>query len=142
MKQKGLGKETALLKVKYALFCDYALVSQDGKFSLIGEFDRLYSTQEIATLTRGFLVAKVIGEPARELNLTVSFIKDGAKVELFKNDLTLKLDERGTAAVIMEISGLQFKEFGLYKAVVANGREIVVEVAFDVVKVNPVVARS
>src|SRR4051812_29704265 len=98
-KKSGLKVSGASLRVKYALFCDYALISQDGKFSLIGEFDRLYSSAEVATLNRGFLVAKLIGEPSNDLNLSVALIKTGTKTPLFSNELTLKLDERGVAAL-------------------------------------------
>lgn len=131
-------KDTSKLRVKYALFCDYALISQDGKFSLIGEFDRLYSSGETAVLNRGFLVAKLLGAPNDDLNLTVALVKDkGSSEPLFKNDFNLKLDDRGSAALMIEVSGMQFKEFGLYKAVIKNGKETVVEVDLDVSKINP-----
>ncbi len=136
-------KDKQNLKVKYALFCDYALVSQDGKFSLIGEFDRLYSSQDTAVLNRGFLVAKIIGHPSQNLDLKVSLINDSSKEELFKNDFSLKLDDRGVAALIIELSGMQFKTFGLYKAIIESDGDKVVEVDLDVAKVKqPTVAQS
>ena len=136
-------KNPSKFKVKYALFCDYALISQDGKFSLIGEFDRLYSSAEEATLNRGFLVAKLMGEPSKDINLTVSLVKTGSKTALFSNELTLKFDERGVTALILEISGLRFKEFGQYLGVIESGKEKIVEMGLEIIKINqPVAVRA
>jgi hypothetical protein len=125
------------LRARYMLFCDYAIISQDGKISLIGEFDRVFSTEEAAFLNRAYLVAKVLGDEDQSLDLDVSLTNTETKEVLFKSKLSVKLDNRGVAALMIELNGVRFTKFGVYKAVIAYQDDQIAEVELEVVKVKP-----
>lgn len=125
------------LRARYMLFCDYAIISQDGKISLIGEFDRVFSTEDAAFLSRAYLVAKVLGEENQGLDLDVSLVNQETKEVLFKNKLAVKLDNRGVAALMIELNGVRFNKFGVYKASLAHQEDPIAEVELEVVKVKP-----
>ena len=57
MKQKT-AKDLSHLNARFALFCDYVLISRDGKLSLIGEFDRLFSPSDTASIRPGIFCIK------------------------------------------------------------------------------------
>lgn len=46
--------------VEYALFCDYASVSMDGKINLNGIFERILSEKTPATHPQMFVVSRLI----------------------------------------------------------------------------------
>ncbi len=127
-------KESPKLRAKFILFCDYALIAQDGKVSIIGEFDHLFSSQDTATLTRGFLVSKISGEANSQVNLEVSFINTQNKEPVFKNTFSINLDPSGNAGLVMEVSGLTFKQFGLYKAIISSSGKALSEAELHVAK--------
>jgi hypothetical protein len=130
-------KNSNKLRARYMLFCDYAIISQDGKISLIGEFDRVFSTEDAALLNRAYLVAKILGEADEGLDLDVSLTNTETKEVLFKSKLSVKLDNRGVAALMIELNGVRFNKFGVYKASLAYEEDQIAEVELEVVKVKP-----
>lgn len=46
--------------IEYALFCDYASMSIDGKLNLVGIFERIMSEQTPATHPQMFVVSKIL----------------------------------------------------------------------------------
>jgi hypothetical protein len=125
------------LRARYMLFCDYAIISQDGKISLMGEFDRVFSTEDAAFLGRAYLVSKILGEADQGLDLEVSLTHEESKEVLFKNNLAVKLDNRGVAALMIELNGVRFNKFGVYKAAISFEGNQVAEMELEVVKVKP-----
>ncbi len=125
------------LKAKFTLFCDYALISQDNKLSIIGEFDHIYSTNEKAVLGKGFLVSRLVGTPHSKLDLKLSINNVEKNDELFKKEFQLESDHVGRAGLIVEFGGLVFNKFGIYKATISSSGSIISEVDLNVVKVKP-----
>ncbi len=104
-----------MTELKYALLCDYALVSQDGKVSIIGEFDRIYSSNNVVYLLRGFLVAKIKGDPHTQISLNIKIEHFSLKETVFDTNLNLILDEKGASGLIVELGNITFNHFGNYK---------------------------
>ncbi len=129
-----------MTELKYALLCDYALVSQDGKVSIIGEFDRIYTSGKSATLLRGFLVAKIKGDPGREMSINIKIDCLSAKEDVFNTKLRLKLDEKGTSGLIIEIGNITFSKFGVYKILIQEEENLLGHMTLDIVKVPEIKA--
>lgn len=131
------------IQAKFTLLCDYALISQDNKISIIGEFDRLYSTAEKASLSKWFLVSKLTAEPNLKLDLEISVNNEQGTDQLIKRDFQITTDPEGRAGLIVEFGGLVFNKFGTYKATITSNKEIISEAEIQVIKVNaPKVAQA
>ena len=125
-----------MIKGRFALFCDYALTSSDGKLSIIGEFDHLHSTYDKATLGKAFLVASFLGTPNNKYDLQVRLINDKNDDELFKQNFNLITSPEGKVNIMIEFQGLTFNKFGMYKAIITEDSKSVLEVQLSVVKVK------
>ncbi len=125
-----------MIKGRFALFCDYALTSSDGKLSIIGEFDHLHSTAEKATLGKAYLVASFLGTPNEKYDLQVRLVNEKGDDELFKQNFNLTTSPEGKVNIMIEFQGLTFNKFGMYKAVITEEGKSVLETQLNVIKVN------
>ena len=125
-----------MIKTRFALFCDYALTSSDGKLSIIGEFDHLHSTSDKATLGKAYFVASFFGTPNEKCNLQVRLVHERGDDELFKQDFNLTTSVEGRVNIMIEFLNLTFNKFGLYKAIVTEGGKKVSEAELSVIKAN------
>ena len=129
-------REDKMIKSRFALFCDYALTSSDGKLSIIGEFDHLHSTSDKATLGKAFLIASFLGSANEKVDLQVRLVNDKEDDELFKQTFNLTTSPEGKANIIIEFQNLTFNKFGIYKAIVTENGKKVSEVELSVIKAN------
>ena len=125
-----------MIKTRFALFCDYALTSSDGKLSIIGEFDHLHSTSDKATLAKAYFVASFFGTPSSKVDLLVRLINDKENDELFKQDFNLTISPEGRVNIMIEFINLTFNKFGLYKAIITENGKKVSETELSVVKIK------
>lgn len=125
-----------MIKGRFALFCDYALTSSDGKLSVIGEFDHLHSTNAKATLGKAFLVVSFLGAPNKKYDVLVRLVNEAGNDELFKQNFNLTTSPEGKVNIMIEFQGLIFNKFGLYKAIVTEEDKSILEAQLNVVKVN------
>ena len=123
-----------MIKGRFALFCDYALTSADGKLSIIGEFDHLHSTGEKAVLGKAFLVVSFLDKPNSKVNLEVRLVNEKGDDELFKQNFNLTASNEGKINIIIEFHGLTFNQFGTYKAVVLENDKKIIETSLSVLK--------
>ena len=125
-----------MIKGRFALFCDYALTSSDGKLSIIGEFDHLHSNSDKATLGKAYFVASFFGTPGSKVDLLVRLVNDHGDDELFKQNFNLTTSPEGKANIIIEFQNLTFNKSGLYKAIITEDEKLVSEAELSVVKVK------
>ena len=125
-----------MIKGRFALFCDYALTSSDGKLSIIGEFDHLHSTSEKATLGKAYFVASFLGTPNSKVDLQVRLVNKEQDDELFKQNFNLTTSPEGKVNIMIEFQGLTFNKFGIYKAIITEDEKLVSEAELSVVKVK------
>ena len=77
------------------------------------------------------------------IEVEISLRNDKTDEILFRNNMGVKLDERGNAGIMIEMANVTFKEFGLYKAVITHAGKRLAEAELEVVKVKaPSVALS
>ncbi|MBI1919039.1 hypothetical protein HYS29_00415 [Candidatus Microgenomates bacterium] len=103
------------LKTELTALCDYALLSNDGKLSIIGIFDELRVTQLPSMFVDKFLVATVQGEPSKSYLIKMKLIKDGKDINLL-NPLSLKINTsfNGKSNLIVRLANVQINEEGDY----------------------------
>lgn len=124
------------IKTRFILFCDYALISNDAKLSILGEFDHLFSTLDRPVLNKGFLVVSLIATPKKEFNLTLQLVDDSGKNEIFNRPINVTSGEDGKLNIMLGFENLIFNGFGLYKAVILDGKEKVAEAKLHVLEVK------
>lgn len=129
-------KTETTIHTRFILFCDYAMISNDGKLSIIGEFDHLLSTLERPVLNKGFLVASLISTPKKEFNLTIQFVSDKGDNEVFNRPINVTSGEDGKLNIMLGFENLVFNGLGLYKAVILDGKEKVTEAKLHIVQVK------
>ena len=122
------------IKTRFILFCDYALISNDGKLSIIGEFDHLFSTSEKPVLNKAFLVASLMAPPKKEINLILQLVDDSGKNEIFNRPINVTSGEDGKLNLMLGFENLVFNNVGLYKAVILDGGKTVAETKLHIVK--------
>ncbi len=124
------------IKPKYMLFCDYALISSDGKLSIIGEFDHYFSGMEQPVLGKAFLVANIQAKPNSNHNLTLRLVDQKEKEIVFTNPINVNSNEEGRVTIILGLDSITFNDYGFYKAQIINGKTKVAECPLHIVKVQ------
>lgn len=119
---------------RFALFCDYALTSADGKLSIVGEFDQIYSTQGKPVLNRGFVVGSFRGEPNAKAEITALLVDDKNKNILPEQTFHVTFGSSGVTNIIIEIAGLAFEASGIYKALFLHNQKTLSEAPIKVME--------
>lgn len=125
-----------MIKPRFILFCDYALISQEGRLSIIGEFDHLFSTGEKALLSRAFLVASLITNPNKGLTLLIHFINEEERDEVLSKEIGVTSGPDGRMNIVLGFETLTFNSFGIYKAKISEGNKLIAEARLHVVQVK------
>ena len=119
------------LVVDTLALCDYALISQEGKLSMIGIFDRMFVDKTPAVFARFFLVSSLSGEPETSHKVTLS-IETGAEELLPGKELEIKLNLSGKANIITDVINLALPYPGDYKLKLKSETGIIGEKLFSV----------
>lgn len=112
------------MKVTYLHFSDYAFLTENGKMSVIGIFDRIGSKAFPTTHAAMFVVGQV-SEIAKEDTLTL-IIRKG-KRELLVNDFVTNLQDLvnplRTYSFIIGLHNFVFPEAGVYDFMIKSQDE-------------------
>lgn len=118
-----------MITVRHAMLADYAMVSQDGKLSIIGIFERLYAqkcpvTHPMMCLVLSFEADR--GDTGKQHRLEFQLIDADGTVQLnFGGDMQVAPPPPGENARfnhIVNLNNIVFKEFGSYEfKVLVNG---------------------
>lgn len=131
-----MSRSNGRIKGRFALFCDYALTSSDGKLSVLGEFDQLYSINDDPILHKGFLVASFDGDPDTEATIDINLSNHKDDDTPFKGTLSIRFSSTGRANILVEFGSLPFKKFGIYEAVLSSKGEPIIKAQIRVSKVK------
>ena len=118
-----------MLRIQHALLADYAMVSQDGKLSIIGIFERIFAMKCPVTHPHMCLVLSFEADSAdagKKQKLAFQLIDaDGALQLDFGGDLVVASTPSGDVARfnhIVNLNGVVIKEFGSYQfKILING---------------------
>lgn len=138
-----MANDKSQIQTRFFVFCDYSLISSEGKLSIIGEFDHLFTTADKPLLNKAFLVASLVTTPKKEFNLTLKLTDQEEKFEVFKRAISVTSGEDGKLNIMLGFENLVFNKVGLFKAVILDGSEVVSQANLHIVKVkNPKPALS
>ena len=109
------------LSLKFLTLCDYATVSQEGKLSIVGIFDRIFTEKTPSSFIRMFIVAIIEGEPSGKYEVELN-IKDplGKKV-LTPMNLKIELSVTGRSNFITDVLNMPIPQFGEYSLEIKSG---------------------
>lgn len=118
-----------MITVRHAMLADYAMVSQDGKLSIIGIFERLFAQKCPVTHPMMHLVLSFEADRSdtgKQHRLEFQLIDADGGVQLnFGGDMMVAVPPPGEQARfnhIVSLNNIVFKDFGSYEfKVLVNG---------------------
>jgi hypothetical protein len=114
------------VKAEIITLCDYALVSQEGKLSLIGVFDEVRVAKLPGGISRAFFVAAVKGDPRTEYGFTIKAENTTDKAEIIKPlEVKVKTGYNGKSNIIVQMINLAFNKQGEYRFSLLSNNEII-----------------
>jgi hypothetical protein len=101
-----------MLKVNLLTLSDYASVSQEGKLTIAGIFDKLNVGTFPTSIIKAFFVATINGDAFTQYNLDLDFTKDKKQIASFA--LSSTTGENGRNNLVVEMVGLPIETEGEY----------------------------
>jgi len=121
------------LELKIIALCDYGMISQDGKLSVIGVFDEIGVTNFPGGIARACFVATIQGEPETEYKLNVKMIHpEGSKNPLNPLGVDVKTGRNGISNILVQLVNVVFETAGEYKLVLYHGDDRIGSTLFKV----------
>ncbi len=124
------------LNLNLLTMCDLAMVSQEGKLSIIGIFDRMFVRELPSSIARFYVVSVVTGKPREEYKISLQIKSPTGKDIIPTKELSIIPGENGQNNVLTEAVNLPLPELGEYKISLKNGGEKLGETQFTVMKVK------
>lgn len=104
---------------------NYADFSRDGKLSIIGVFDRIFTDQVPSSFLRGFLVFSIAGAEKESKFKVLITIKDSNDKDVLSKEIELSTGPTGKGNFIAELVGFPLPTFGEYSiSLESSGGEI------------------
>lgn len=128
-----------MIHIKNAVLADYAMVSKDGKLSIIGIFERLFSAKCPVVHPQMCLVLSFeadVADAGRTHRLEFQLIDEDGNVQFgFGGDMVVAAPPSGQNSRfnhIVNLNNISFKDFGLYEFKVLIDDEVKSGVALTV----------
>lgn len=129
-------------KVQLMTLCDYAITAKDGKLSLIGLFDRIFTKQLPTRYSRFFLVAVLQGEAGQEFPVSLSITNPQGEDLLPARKIEIKFGPNGKANIITDVANLTFSASGDYQIKLSNQAETLATYTFQLVRMQPTTVKG
>jgi hypothetical protein len=113
------------LSTELLVFCDYATTSNDGKLSVIGIFDRIFTTNLPSHYGRHFLVAIIKGMPGSKHELSMELTGPDGNVVLRAEKLVLVFGQNGKANMVSDVAGMKLVSVGKYELIIKEDNNLV-----------------
>ncbi len=124
------------LDAELFVMCDFALVSKEGKLSIVGIFDRMFVTDLPSSFLRFFIVATVKGEPGIEHKIKVKAESPSGKDFFASNEISVTLGNNGRTHHITDVANFPLPETGEYKLKLLSQNKQLAKITFSVTKVQ------
>lgn len=119
------------------LLCDYAIFAQDGKFSIMGIFDRIFVTNLPATHPRMTVASIISGPQNSECSFVIEFIgPDGQITQNKPVSMNVKLGPNGMGNVANEYVGFTVATVGEFTVRLRINGDIIKEIPLYVQHVS------
>lgn len=121
-------------KTKLDLFtiCDYAVISQDNKLSIIGMFDQIFVTQLPSQHPQLFIVGILNGTPGKTEEIVMTIKNPLGTDTIPPQQLTITTGPNAKANIIATINNLPINETGIYKVLLVGDGKTLGEKEFGV----------
>jgi len=116
MKQERLHTEMIVL-------CDYALIAQNNKPSVIGMFTEVGVQQFPGGMAQAVLFATLSGTPSKQYELTVKAENEHGKGIFVPLQVKVQTGPNGKNNLTITINNFVFPEAGEYEFTILNGKE-------------------
>lgn len=103
--------------VKLLVVCELAQITQDGKVSLLGIFERIQTNDIPIKIPRFFVVGIISGQPMSKHEVSFRLISPSGKASLADQRVIAMLGYDGNANVFNDMAGILFPEYGQYELV-------------------------
>ncbi|KKP59705.1 MAG: hypothetical protein UR54_C0025G0012 [Candidatus Roizmanbacteria bacterium GW2011_GWA2_34_18] len=114
------------VKAEIITLCDYALISQEGKLSVIGVFDEVRVMQIPGGVARAFFVATIKGEPQTNYSFILKAENENDKSEILKPlEIKVKTGYNGKSNILVQLINLIFNKPGEYRFSILSNDEII-----------------
>ncbi len=130
-----------MIKVRNAVLADYAMVSKDGKLSIIGIFEKLYAPKCPVTHPQMYIVLSFEAKHAdtgHNHKLEFQLIDADGNVQLsFGGEMAMASPPPGENARfnhIVNLNNIVFKDFGIYEFKVIVNQEVRAGVPLKIVE--------
>lgn len=124
------------LHTQFITFCDYSMMSQENKLSIIGIFDEVRVQEFPGGLASAALVAIIQGKPSTSYKLTAKGMK--GKTEVFPPlELNIITGITGASNITINLKNISFPEEGVYEFVILNGTKEIGKTTLKVIQVQP-----
>jgi uncharacterized membrane protein len=123
-------------KLELLTICDYALISQDNKLSIIGTFDQMFVTIFPSQYPQFYVVGIVSGTAGKIENIALEIKTPSNKNAIPPQSTNLTIGPNGKANILINIGNLPIPEAGFYKIRLVNGDGILGEKEFVVFEAN------
>ncbi len=110
---------------------DYASVSQEGKLTIAGIFDKLNVVKFPTSIVKAYFVATISGDAFTEYKLDLSFKR--GKNQLASFSLSSMTGENGRNNMVVEMVGLPIEEAGEYNFVLSHNKKELGKVMLEAV---------
>ncbi len=124
------------LHTELIALCDYALIDQKNKLSVMGIFNELNVTTFPGGLSSAYFVATIIGEANTAYKLTIQ-VQDEDKKDVFPPfALETKTSFAGKNNLLVAIGNFVFPHAGEYKVSIQEGKKEVGSTQLHVMQAN------
>ncbi|OGD88099.1 hypothetical protein A3I53_02215 [Candidatus Curtissbacteria bacterium RIFCSPLOWO2_02_FULL_40_13b] len=133
-KEKSLNSKMSdeTLSVNLFVICDYALVSQEGKLSINGIFDNIYTEQTPSIHPQAFIVLSLKGKPLSEHDIKLEISSPNGKTIVI--NVPVRIGPNGAHNIVSRLSPLPLDEFGEYLVSVKEKQRNFGKLRFSVIK--------
>lgn len=129
-------RKMSKLNLNLLTICDLAMISQEGKLSIIGIFDRMFVRELPSSIARFFVVALVTGKPGVEYKISLQIKSPSGKDLIPTKELSIVPGENSQNNILTEAVNLPLTELGEYKISLKHNDEKLGETQFVVMKVQ------
>lgn len=123
-------------RVQLLVLADYASISKNGKLSINGIFDQIFSRKFPSKFLRMFLVAVVEGEPDETRDIDLRIISPEKKDILSPKKQKVRFGDNGRTNIIADIANLPLPVAGIYQIKILEGIRELASTSLRVIKVE------
>lgn len=123
-------------KLDLLTICDYALISQDNKLSIIGTFDQIFVTNLPSSHPQFYIVGILNGTANKSEDLALEIKTPSGADAIPPQKIKITIGPNGKSNLLATIGNIPISEAGFYKIRLSNIDGVLGEKEFGVFRAN------